>query len=190
MVENIMKHLLESLKKLFGEESLDYILEVGSLFANQLDKFALIGKLAFDIYSGNELDADKIEFLTTINKVDSTVNSILGHGYKIHLVTQGNDFYRVYLAKEKSQVVVYAFSYLPNVIEDAKISTIKNNEAAYNISLASAEDVFLVGLLYDSDSTYRVLTDKIDKKKLFKKYDKFPEELKKVMNKKFKFNLD
>ena len=179
-----MRSLVDTLRKLFGNESLDYILEMGSLFTNQLDKLALIGKLAFDIYSENEFDADKIELLTTTGKIRSAVNSILGHGYEIRSVAHDNEFYEVHLAKkskEKSQVVVYAFSYLPNVIKDAKISTIKNNEAAYNISLASPEDTLLVGLMHND--AYPTLMDRIDRKKLNEKCDKLPEELGEVKNK-------
>ena len=183
-----MESLIKNLRKLFGnnDESLDHVLEVGSLFTNQLDKFALVGRLAVGLYSRNEFSADKIEFLTTTDKIDSAVNSILDHGYKMRSVTHDNNFYEVRLAKGESHVVVYAFSCLPDVMKDVKTSMIRNNEVAYNISLASAEDVFLVGLLYDS--TYRVLMDKIDKGKLFKKYNKFPEGLREVMNK--RFNLD
>ena len=183
-----MTQLFGILGKLFdnNDEPLDYVLEVGSLFSNQLDKFALTGKLAFDIYSGREPNADKIEFLTTNNNIRSAIHSILAYEYRITSVVHNNEFYEVNLAKKKSQVMVHAFSCLPNVINDAQKRMIRYGNIAFDVSVASSEDILLVDMLYNDNFSHSDLAEKVGKKNLLDKYDKFPEELRHIMNERFR----
>ncbi len=180
----------EALKTLFGEsedKTLNSILEISSIFTNAFDKFTLTGRLAVDLHFDKMFPAaSEVELLSTINKINPAVNHILDRGYKIQSVVHGDEFYKVNLGKERYNITIYAFSALPNTIKDSEKKMIKYNDTAYDILLASPEDIFLVGLLYDK--TYHTLMNEINKEKLFKKYNNFSEDLKDRMDKNFNLN--
>ena len=178
--------LVDELSDLFGnKETIDTVMELGSVFT-KLDLFALAGRAAVDMHLENSLGEYKmIELLSTCDKVNSAVNELRSNGYKIKSVTRGNSSYEVELQKGvKLPVRIYAYDCLPNVLKDAEKKMITNGSAAYDVILASPEDIFLIGLLHDK--TYNPLMSKVDRKKAYEKYMRFPEELKEKMNWKFK----
>jgi hypothetical protein len=176
----------EELGDIFGIKgpTIDVVIELGTLFDN-MGLFALGGRIAADLYLGEPLmDYSEIVLLSPFDRVNSAVNSVRSKEYEIKSVAKGNNSYEVELKKKGHlPVKVYSYECLP-VLKDAKKMTVSTKQVAYDILVASPEDVFLIGLLHDR--TYNSIMSSIDRNKAYQKYMKFPEELREKMNWRFK----
>jgi hypothetical protein len=184
---------MDYLRNIFGHgednNAINYVLEAGSLFTNSLDKFALAGKLGAEMHLGEvkEFDGGKLELLATYNNIASAVGWVKSHGhYKVNSVVRSEDFYKVNLVKDNFSVEICAYASLPGVMMNAEREILRFDGTAYDVNLASVEDVLIAGWL--NENNYFALRSMADKNVLKSKYDAFPEELRLLMDLSFKLD--